>query len=142
MNWICIFIFKTNIILVFPYPVAIIYCFYFLQLLCFRLWKDMWSSLKSRSWSRFLAFQHFIIILWIYNLLNRGGNRRNFVEAGRLPILARGRSIKNSMSYLMRIHLKFSFTCCYFFLHIGRLKGFRIKEFSVIVCLYGSQNHV
>ena len=31
-------------------------------------------------------------------MLNRGGNRRNFAEAGRLPILARGRSTKNSVS--------------------------------------------
>ena len=31
-------------------------------------------------------------------MLNRGGNRIFFAEAGRLPILARGRSIKNSVS--------------------------------------------
>ena len=31
-------------------------------------------------------------------MLNRRGNRRNFAEANRLPILARGRSIKNSVS--------------------------------------------
>ena len=30
--------------------------------------------------------------------LNRGGNRIHFAEAGRLTILARGISIKNSMS--------------------------------------------
>ena len=29
---------------------------------------------------------------------NMGGNRRNFVEAGRLLILARGRIMKNSVS--------------------------------------------
>jgi hypothetical protein len=31
-------------------------------------------------------------------MVNRGGNCRNFAEAGRLPILARGRIIKNSVS--------------------------------------------
>jgi hypothetical protein len=31
-------------------------------------------------------------------MLNRGGDLRNFAEAGKLPILARGRSIKNSVS--------------------------------------------
>jgi len=31
-------------------------------------------------------------------MLNRRGNSRNFAEAGRLLILARGRSIKNSVS--------------------------------------------
>jgi hypothetical protein len=31
-------------------------------------------------------------------MLNRWGNRKYFAEAGRLPILACGRSIKNSVS--------------------------------------------
>ena len=31
-------------------------------------------------------------------MLNREGNLRNFAEAGRLPILARKRSMKNSVS--------------------------------------------
>ena len=33
-------------------------------------------------------------------MLNRWGNSQNFAEAGRLPILAHGRSIKNSVSVL------------------------------------------
>jgi hypothetical protein len=33
-------------------------------------------------------------------MLDSGGNCRNFAEAGRLPILARGRNIKNSVSVL------------------------------------------
>jgi hypothetical protein len=39
-------------------------------------------------------------------MLNRRGNRRNFAEADRLPILARGRSIKNSVSGLPNIAVK------------------------------------
>jgi hypothetical protein len=31
-------------------------------------------------------------------MLNKGGNHKYFVEGGRLPILACGRSIKNSVS--------------------------------------------
>jgi hypothetical protein len=31
-------------------------------------------------------------------MLNMRGNRRNFAEADRLPVLARGRSIKDSVS--------------------------------------------
>jgi hypothetical protein len=36
-------------------------------------------------------------------MLNRQGNSKKFAEAGRLPILARGRSIKNSVSEVLLI---------------------------------------
>jgi hypothetical protein len=39
-----------------------------------------------------------------YNImLNRRGNSTTFAEAGRLPILARGRSIKNYVSEILKI---------------------------------------
>jgi hypothetical protein len=37
-------------------------------------------------------------------MVNKGENIRNFVEAGRLPILDRGRSIKNSVSGCQVFH--------------------------------------
>jgi hypothetical protein len=70
----------------------------------------MWNSLNSRFGSQYLdgipqkSIFSSLILAYTYAfityniMLNRRGNRRKFAEADRLPILARGRSIKNSLS--------------------------------------------
>ena len=66
-----------------------------------KVWKPISrrvSAKKTLFQASFSILAYNNAIITINSMLNMRGDRSNFAEAGRLPILARGRNIKNSLS--------------------------------------------